>query len=99
MTPGTAICPACQAEEVGVVDSRPSGGAIRRRRRCNACQYRWSTIEIAVCGSPGDGVNAALRDTEAALDTIMERLIGIKTFVSSMRVSIAGAGDGDGTET
>lgn len=40
-------CPVCHSEESKVVDSRLThdGYAIRRRRECMACQYRFSTME------------------------------------------------------
>lgn len=38
-------CPACQHEESRVIDSRTIRGAIRRRRSCQACGNRFSTLE------------------------------------------------------
>ncbi|MFA6161039.1 MAG: transcriptional regulator NrdR [Patescibacteria group bacterium] len=40
-------CPVCNHEESKVVDSRVSGDgtSIRRRRECEKCSYRFSTIE------------------------------------------------------
>lgn len=40
-------CPVCNHKNTSVVDSRPSENdlAIRRRRECDKCQYRFSTIE------------------------------------------------------
>lgn len=40
-------CPACNASETKVVDSRTveNGKAIRRRRACEVCNYRYTTIE------------------------------------------------------
>lgn len=40
-------CPVCKAKDTKVVDSRLSGGgfSIRRRRMCQKCQFRFSTIE------------------------------------------------------
>lgn len=38
-------CPFCQGEQSRVVDSRTVGDAIRRRRECEACQKRFSTLE------------------------------------------------------
>lgn len=41
-------CPACDTADVGVIDSRPTtGNAIRRRRKCNACDHRFTTMERA----------------------------------------------------
>ncbi|HJC04169.1 MAG TPA: transcriptional regulator NrdR [Candidatus Ligilactobacillus avistercoris] len=40
-------CPNCQSQSSRVVDSRPadSGRAIRRRRECEKCGYRFTTFE------------------------------------------------------
>lgn len=40
-------CPVCSHPETRVVDSRlsPDGTSIRRRRECDECQYRFSTLE------------------------------------------------------
>lgn len=38
-------CPACHHEDSRVVDSRESGDGIRRRRACQACGHRFSTVE------------------------------------------------------
>jgi transcriptional repressor NrdR len=41
------ICPKCQFDETKVLDSRPveEGMAIRRRRQCEKCEFRFSTYE------------------------------------------------------
>ena len=39
------LCPKCGSEELSVVDSRSDGEAIRRRRECQNCRYRFSTYE------------------------------------------------------
>lgn len=41
------LCPTCGASENRVIDSRPAenGGAIRRRRQCEACGARFTTYE------------------------------------------------------
>ena len=41
------VCPVCGAGEHGVKDSRPARGTIRRRRKCQSCNHRWTTYEIA----------------------------------------------------
>ncbi len=38
-------CPSCQHEDSRVIDSRTAGDAIRRRRVCSACGYRFTTHE------------------------------------------------------
>ncbi len=40
-------CPVCRSKETRVIDSRlaPDGMTIRRRRECEKCGYRFSTLE------------------------------------------------------
>ena len=40
-------CPVCNNKETSVVDTRASedGSAVRRRRECDKCHYRFSTVE------------------------------------------------------
>lgn len=42
-------CPFCRCEDTRVVDSRvvDEGGAIRRRRQCQGCQRRFTTLETS----------------------------------------------------
>ena len=43
-------CPSCSIEDSKVVDSRPIqvGEGIRRRRECNACNFRYTTYEYVL---------------------------------------------------
>lgn len=45
------ICPSCRGTKIAVIDSRPGSAAqnapIRRRRKCKACEHRWTTYEVA----------------------------------------------------
>lgn len=43
-------CPVCNSGDTRVIDSRPAeaGAAVRRRRRCEACEHRFTTYERAV---------------------------------------------------
>ena len=43
-------CPSCHKEDSKVVDSRSikGGGSIRRRRECNACNFRYTTYEYVL---------------------------------------------------
>lgn len=47
-------CPSCSYDDDRVLDTRiqKDGGAIRRRRECNHCKTRFSTMEILVSDSP-----------------------------------------------
>ncbi len=43
-------CPRCGSERSSVVDSRGDEDAIRRRRECSSCQFRYTTFErIEIC--------------------------------------------------
>lgn len=39
-------CPMCGSDNITTVDSRSDYDSIARRKKCLACNYRWSTIEI-----------------------------------------------------
>jgi transcriptional repressor NrdR len=45
--PDAVHCPSCQADDTKVVDSRltEEGAAVRRRRQCLTCSYRYTTFE------------------------------------------------------
>ena len=45
--PDAVHCPSCQADDTKVVDSRlaEEGAAVRRRRQCLSCSYRFTTFE------------------------------------------------------
>ena len=47
-------CPFCQAEDTKVVDSRifADGSQIRRRRKCDVCNARFTTFEVADLALP-----------------------------------------------
>ena len=44
---GGVHCPVCRHDDTKVIDSRPAdeGAAIRRRRSCPECSYRFTTYE------------------------------------------------------
>jgi transcriptional regulator NrdR family protein len=58
-----------------VIDSRVWRGMVRRRRLCNACKYRWYTIEV-----PADLIESfpqvvgSLRAMRRDLDTVVSTL-------------------------
>ena len=39
------FCPKCASDKTSVTDSRSDAGAIRRRRECQVCGYRFTTYE------------------------------------------------------
>lgn len=40
-------CPACRSRQVGVLDSRDHRGLKVRRRECQSCGHRFSSVEIS----------------------------------------------------
>jgi transcriptional repressor NrdR len=38
-------CPRCSSEQISVIDSRGDGNAIRRRRECDGCSFRFTSFE------------------------------------------------------
>lgn len=67
-------CPSCKSWQTEVLDSRPRrrGEIIRRRRHCNACDYKFATIEIVVdpieeVETPREGVGPE-KWTQAEID-------------------------------
>ena len=39
-------CPKCGSYQVGVIDTKPKPSGIRRRRKCQDCGYRFTTMEV-----------------------------------------------------
>ena len=57
-------CPFCSAEDTQVIDSRVSeeGDSIRRRRRCQVCNKRFTTYETAELRMPQIVKNDGVRE-------------------------------------
>lgn len=47
------VCPKCSSIRHHVIDSRPSGDALRRRRECKRCGERFTTLEKGAAGGVG----------------------------------------------
>lgn len=41
-------CGKCGSADLSIVDSRPAASSVRRRRRCNDCNFRFTTFEREV---------------------------------------------------
>ncbi|MCO6407340.1 NrdR family transcriptional regulator [Hoeflea alexandrii] len=39
-------CPKCQSARHFVIDTRPEDERVMRRRKCRACDFRFTTVEI-----------------------------------------------------
>lgn len=40
------VCPFCGSGQIAVVDSRPRGNTIWRRRKCLECEKKYTTYEV-----------------------------------------------------
>jgi C4-type Zn-finger protein len=40
------LCPECKANVLVVIDSRTIDNVVRRRRKCRACQFKFTTYEV-----------------------------------------------------
>lgn len=58
-------CPACGAPGARTIDSRPTPAGRVRRRICDRCGRRWSTVEVSV--DAGRALRQAQRAVDAAL--------------------------------
>ena len=75
------FCPVCNHDDTRVIDSRisPDGTSIRRRRECDECQYRFSTLEevelldIAVVKRDGDREAYSREKMERGLKKALEK--------------------------
>jgi len=80
------FCPFCQAEDTKVLDSRllAEGNEVRRRRKCEACQKRFTTYEKVEVSMPmvlkRDGRTEAYRPDKlrASLEMACKKL-SVKT--------------------
>lgn len=52
-------CPKCESPDNKTIDSRPASDTIRRRRKCDACEHRWTTYEV-----PDEWLHASSRDSD-----------------------------------
>lgn len=54
-------CPVCGCGVSAVIDTRPTRGAIRRRRECSENGHRFTTHEEVLVDSPPRGIDPELR--------------------------------------
>ena len=70
--PADDVCPRCGAPGSRVVDSRPHDLGRKRRRQCDSCGERHSTIEVVILdeGDALDVKGALSRAIESALTAL-----------------------------
>lgn len=61
--PSGLVCPRCRADTY-VVDTRPGDKTVRRRRKCVACDHRFTTYECI------DAPDPLLRQITETLDNL-----------------------------
>src|ERR1700691_5155879 len=93
-------CPNCQFEDTKVLDSRPvdDGDAIRRRRECDKCDFRFSTYEeieildLSVIKKDGSKQMFSKEKLETAIRRPFEKLPHtdetLRKLVSSIEIEI-----------
>jgi transcriptional regulator NrdR family protein len=68
-------CLACGGGTSIVTDSRPSGGFIRRRRKCTACGHHWTTMEVPMeLISALPVMSRGLRHVHEAMGRVLDQL-------------------------
>jgi hypothetical protein len=84
--PSGMRCPRCGSDNLQVKDSRPTPGAIRRRRACDVCDHRFTTLELPVDGVAGlDG----LIDFDSQLQALgANNLALLRALVNQMQANI-----------
>ena len=74
------ICPRCDHLKVVVTDSRSMGGRKWRRRRCPACGWRWSTIEIMK-----DSVDAEVGELRVRVTVMLGQMAAMGNLLDTLR--------------
>jgi hypothetical protein len=76
------ICAKCGSGDNTVVDSRTLEFGRRRRRRCQRCRHRWSTVEV-----PLDFAQAAHRIMKT-LDDTARLLVDLACDIDTVRAGL-----------
>ena len=80
-------CPKCGSDQLGCIDSRKNNGAVRRRRVCQDCYYRFSTMEISV-----DQFNAMI-SKEKLMMAYLNRAAQVSAEIDAINQSICPIGE------
>lgn len=59
------LCPKCQSLDLRTLETRPADGGVKRRRECETCGHRFSTLEMAKANDPRPVVVAARKLIDA----------------------------------
>jgi hypothetical protein len=82
---GVDECPECGSDQVGVTDTRPEANGRRRRKKCDACGHRWTTLEMHM-GAAKEALAGSLALRRA--DRLLADAAG---HIQSVRSRLAGA--------
>lgn len=39
------LCPKCQSPDLRTLETRPTASGVKRRRECETCEHRFTTVE------------------------------------------------------
>jgi len=82
-------CSACGEEDSTVSDSRErEDGCIRRRRKCDACGHRWTTIEVEIEDARinvAEYIDAALEEAKESLTEVLRKVKRTEAFIKQTR--------------
>lgn len=70
------LCPNCGSIDSTVADSRPRERAVYRRRRCSACEQRFSTIEMVDQGDTLIDIGQLCRRDRQILAAVVRQMLG-----------------------
>lgn len=83
------ICAACGSQQSSVKDSRPrDDGCIRRRRACDDCGHKWTTVEVELSSyqaSLDQESLEAMRVANRALKVAFNRMSKIEAFAQQIK--------------
>ena len=89
------ICGACGSQTSSVMDSRPrDDGSIRRRRKCDDCGHRWSTVEVDLESyktSLDNEAVEAMRVAHRALKVAFNRMNRVEALANKERARERGS--------
>lgn len=89
-------CPECGHKKSTVIDSREGPDRLRRRRECQKCHYRWSTLEGPV-GEDSTETDKAIARALIALSRASDAVDAAKRVLEALRPPRPGIERGYGT--
>lgn len=76
---GVESCPVCNSPGVRVMDSRVRTSGRSRRKRCERCGHRWSTIEVSLEEAPTLVSDEAIVRAEKIIADAIDQLSALRS--------------------